>query len=166
MKNFLYNMNKLSKTYIKSENNIDTDMYIGYNEKQIREIKIGILNSLDVSSYLNKDYSYLKMEQIRLSLMDNIDITPYLDEYSEFQIDEIRLGIKSGVDVSLYDKKDIHPLKMKELRCFMLSNNNKDTFLINAKYKKEFIKELGENKITDDFKKKCRESSELFKKEL
>ncbi len=57
------------------------------------------------------------MEQIRLGLEEGIDVTPYnMVGFSSGQMKQIRLGLEEGIDVSEYADPFIDAVSMKEAR--------------------------------------------------
>ena len=62
---------------------------------------------------LNND----QMEQIRLGLLDNLDVSIYTKhEFTWTEMEEIRKGLKYGLDVSIYAKPEYDFAQMKEIR--------------------------------------------------
>ena len=57
------------------------------------------------------------MEQIRLGLEEGIDVSPYnMVGFSSGQMKQIRLGLEEGIDVSEYADPFIDAVSMKEAR--------------------------------------------------
>ncbi|MBQ9153453.1 MAG: AAA family ATPase [Solobacterium sp.] len=68
---------------------------MGYSPFQIQEILEGLDKGLDISIYLNKEYSFEQMEQLRLGLEEHKDATYYA--YPELSVErmcEKRLSLK------------------------------------------------------------------------
>ena len=59
------------------DNLMKTDWIKQFNEYQIRKIKQGLRNKVDISWYAKKDYNWLQMEQIRLGLIHNLNVSIY-----------------------------------------------------------------------------------------
>ena len=59
------------------DNLMKTDWIKQFNEYQIRKIKQGLRNKVDISWYAKKDYNWLQMEQIRLGLIFDLDVSKY-----------------------------------------------------------------------------------------
>ena len=59
------------------DNLMKTDWIKQFNEYQIRKIKQGLRNKVDIFLYAKKDYNWLQMEQIRLGLIHNLDVSIY-----------------------------------------------------------------------------------------
>ena len=91
----------------------DTEM----DPDQLRELKKGELDGLDVSLYANKDFLAIQMQEIRLGLESDIDVSVYATtDYDWFQMKEIRKGLERGVDVSEYSLPSISYDRMRQLR--------------------------------------------------
>ena len=57
------------------------------------------------------------MEEIKLGLEDNLDISIYVNEdFNGPQMKQIRLGLKDNLDVSLYAEPDLSDEQMKKIR--------------------------------------------------
>ena len=59
------------------DNLMRTDWIKQFDEYQIRKIKQGLRNKVDISWYAKKDYNWLQMEQIRLGLIFDLDVSKY-----------------------------------------------------------------------------------------
>lgn len=59
------------------DNLMRTDWIKQFNEYQIRKIKQGLRNKVDISLYAKTDYNWLQMEQIRLGLIFDLDVSKY-----------------------------------------------------------------------------------------
>ena len=55
-----------------------TNEYIKFNEKQLKEIRLGLEKGLDVSIYAKPEFNNLQMKEIRLCLEKGLDISLYL----------------------------------------------------------------------------------------
>lgn len=63
------------------------------------------------------------MDEVRLGLKDNIDLSKYVKMGMNYlQIQEIRFGILSKIDVSKYDKPNIGHKDMREVRRYLERN--------------------------------------------
>ena len=66
---------------------------------------------------ISLDFNSWQMEQISLGLKDNIDISLFAKkEYNSYQMEQIRLGLKKNLDVSIYAKKEYSSKKMRGIR--------------------------------------------------
>ena len=59
------------------DNLMKTEWIKQFNEYQIRKIKQGLRNKVDISWYAKKDYNWMQMEQIRLGLIYDLDVSKY-----------------------------------------------------------------------------------------
>lgn len=74
------------------------NQYTEYQQKIIDDCnKIGV----DTSSF-TPDINPLNMRLVYLAFRKGLDITPYMKDFNYDQLDEIRLGLITGVDVSKY----------------------------------------------------------------
>ena len=63
------------------------------------------------------DFDDLQMEEIRLGLTDGLDVSVYAKhEFDSEQMSEIRLGLADGLDVSVYAKPELSWKQMEEIR--------------------------------------------------
>ena len=85
---------------------INTDKYesMGFLNWQIEEIKLAIKNGVEDSLI----HQYL----------ENVDL-------DSFQMQQIRLGLQDGLDVSLYARKDIPFAEMEQIRLRQLDDKIK-----------------------------------------
>jgi uncharacterized protein (DUF342 family) len=84
---------------------------------QLGEIRKGLEENVDVSSYLDPSIPWFQMEERRLELTSKVDMSVYRDAGFDWtQLEEIRLGLADGLDVSVYAKADYLAAQMKEIR--------------------------------------------------
>ena len=84
---------------------------------QLREIRLGLKERLDVSVYAKEEYSWQQMKQIRIGLSKKLDVSIYAKpEYNQFQMRELRYGLSLGLDVSKYANKELYASQMREIR--------------------------------------------------
>ena len=66
---------------------------------------------------LNQNSEQNKLEQIRLGLENNVDVSIYAKpEYTWEQMNEIRYGLVINVDILFYAKKEFSCQKMQQIR--------------------------------------------------
>ena len=65
------------------------------------------------------------MEQIKLGLMNKIDVSIYaqIEKYSWKQMRELRLGLKNNLDVSYYVNSRLTWKEMNEIRMSLLKES-------------------------------------------
>ena len=97
--------------------NLDVDIYANpeFNYSQMKEIYEGLstLKTSDVSIYAHIEISAAKMRQIRLAIKNGVDIQPYITNYNAKQLDVIRQGLQSHLDIS---RITIPSLSAKEMK--------------------------------------------------
>lgn len=92
----------MKKIRIGLSNGIDLSSYIKYKEELIDEIYVYIENGLDIEKYLY-DYNLDQLKEIRKGFLNNIEVDIYTsNEYSAEHMKYIRLGLENNIDVSSY----------------------------------------------------------------
>ena len=67
------------------------------------------------------------MEQIRLGLEQGLDVSLYADEdYNWSQMEEIRLGLEDNLNVSEYIDSELEPFEMQEIRLKLKKEKQKN----------------------------------------
>lgn len=95
------------------KNEWDTEM----DPDQLKELKKGVLDDLDVTIYANKEFLAIQMQEIRIGLKNDIDVSVYArTDYDWFQMKELRKGLERGIDVSQYSSPEISYDRMRQLR--------------------------------------------------
>lgn len=118
-----YNESQMEQIRLGMEDDLDISMYAnpGLNYLQMEQIRIGMMQGIDVSYYAEKKFTSEQMEQIRCYLSRNEEeckkigernpnsLKSFLQEhginiydFSVPQIEQLRLGMKYGVDILLY----------------------------------------------------------------
>lgn len=70
-----------------------------------------------ISDYRKQDFVNDQIQEIRLGLEHGLDVTIYADrEYFAVQMRQIRFGLEEGLDVSLYNSKQFDWFQMEEIR--------------------------------------------------
>ncbi|MGN0413203.1 MAG: DUF342 domain-containing protein [Lachnospiraceae bacterium] len=88
---------------------------------QMRQIRLGLQEGLDVSVYANRSYDWFQMEEIRKGLKDGISIENYaFPEIPYDKMQQIRLGLCDGIDLSPFQHLEAGILK--QLRLALLHN--------------------------------------------
>ena len=87
------------------------------------EIRLGLLSNVDVSIYNVETLDEEVMEQVRIALEQNIDLSEYIKDFSALQLVEIRKGLQDNLDISKYAKSDISSFVMRKIRKNLLKNN-------------------------------------------
>ena len=86
------------------------------NATQMQILLTGYSHNLtteQLKPYFNPDIPYIKSNWAITALAEGFDLTSYIEEgFDKDQLYEIYAGKKDGIDVSVYDKKDIPAEKM------------------------------------------------------
>lgn len=70
----------------------------------------------------NPNFGMGQMEQILLGLKGNVDISIYAKpNFDEFQMEEIRLGLEEDFDVNFYAKEEFDYKQMREIRLGLMT---------------------------------------------
>lgn len=109
--------------YMKLTNNlaIDTQLEIyrqhGFSYAQTREIKRGLTLGFDPSLFANVDFTPHQVKMIIECLVKNLNITHLANDcYNWMQVDEIYMGLLSGIDVSSYADRYMSWPQMRAIR--------------------------------------------------
>lgn len=88
-----------------------------YPTETIFQIAYGILDGVNMLGYA-PFFPSLKMREIRLGLRDGLDVSIYANEefHSHRQMKQVRLGLMDGIDVSIYNDPEIDYHVMEVLR--------------------------------------------------
>ena len=94
----------------------------GYDALQMKEIRLGLEDGIDVSYYTNPVLFCKEMEQIRKELLnrkqnnksnDDFDVEP---KYYYSQLKEIFAGLDNNINVSIYADPKFTSDQMREIR--------------------------------------------------
>ena len=98
-------------------NEVKSDMNLSiFGYYQMEEIRLGLMKNLDVSIYAKPEYNGDQMEAIRLGLMQNLDVSVYAKpEYTRNQMGVICIGLMKNLDVSSYAKPEYNQSQMEEI---------------------------------------------------
>ena len=86
------------------------------------EIRLGLLSNVNVSIYNIPTLDEKVMEQVRIALEQDIDLSEYLKDFSCLQLVEIRKGLQDNLDISKYAKSDMSSFIMSKIRKNLLKN--------------------------------------------
>lgn len=93
-----------------------------YDVYQLAEIRKGLEDKIDVTSYLDASIPWFQMEEHRLELTGHLDMSAYREAGFDWtQLEEIRLGLLDKLDVSVYAKLEYFAAQMKEIRLGLLA---------------------------------------------
>lgn len=83
---------------------------------QLEQIRLGLEHNIDVSPYSKPVYTWAQMREIRIGIEKNLNISKYLNsDFSYNQMQMIRKGLESGIDVSNYANPNISTVEMEEI---------------------------------------------------
>lgn len=115
-----YDEDQLEQIIKAREDHIDDfDKYLNVEIRgeNLREIRKGLQEGLDVSIYADHEFNWHQMREIRRGLEKRLDVSIYAKPlYQPRQMYEIRKGLESGVDVSKYSSMINSARDMKEIR--------------------------------------------------
>lgn len=120
-----YDEDQLKEIRLGYENGVDMEPYLSkeYMGASLAEIRKGLEAGIDVSVYAKITYNWHQMKEIRLGLLNRVDVEKYISYlYSWDQMKEIRIGLQQGLDVEEYRKMRYPADEMKKKRIAMLEN--------------------------------------------
>lgn len=101
------------------ENGIDVTTYLdpGKSWLEMQETRISIESGFQIQQYIRQGFDWLQCIEIREGLQAKVDVSQYLDvHYLAPQMKEIRKGLQRGVNVSLYADPEFDWFQMREIR--------------------------------------------------
>ena len=117
-----YNDLQLKQIRISMAENLYFEPYIRKDMRgeSLKEIRLGLEANLDVSVYADPKFRWRQMREIRLGLEKRLDVTVYANpHYIHNQMREIRLGLEKGLDVSRYASLVFTSYDMRRMRLKM-----------------------------------------------
>lgn len=70
-----------------------------YNDKQIEQLRDADRQGLDVNKLMNPEWDHYKMRHIKIGLANHVDLTPYADQYTSYQLKQIRNCLLQKISV-------------------------------------------------------------------
>ena len=106
------------KRYIKAAKTLEDYENMGvFDDDQMRWIRDGLEQGLDVSWYADPKYNGDQMLQILVGLERGLDVSVYADpKYDENQMRMIYQGLRDGLDISIYADPKYGWKQMNEIR--------------------------------------------------
>lgn len=95
-----------------------------FDTNQAKVLKDVMDSGYDPVSFANPQYDWTKMQLAFHALRNGNDLAPYLNDFNVDQLDEIRIGLRSKVDVSLFAKPEIDAEEMHLLRLKLEDEKN------------------------------------------
>ena len=121
-----YNTAQLKWIKLGIENNLDVTIYDNPNllQQQMGFIYLSLLYELPYDMFLdNNIYTLLEMKIISAALIRGMDYTILLDKgYDHWQMEEILRGYDYNVDITQYAKKDYNAMQMHQIRRGLMLN--------------------------------------------
>ena len=88
-----------------------------FNPLQLRQIRLGLADKVDVSRYMDPKLSWIEMQEFRIELAHNMDLSEYRSQgFDVMQLREIRKGLAAGIDVSEFAQKKYFADQMRQIR--------------------------------------------------
>ncbi len=95
-----------------------------------------------ISDYRKQNFVNDQVQEIKLGLEHGLDVTLYADrEYFAVQMRQIRFGLEEGLDVSLYNSKQYDWFQMEEIRLGLAAGVDAKVYA-NPKYEFRVMREL------------------------
>lgn len=99
------------------EQGIDLASFEGFAPGILREVRLALVDHVDLRTYIRLGYVEEQLAQIRLAKKAELSIDRYLHlSLRGASICEIRLGLEQGLDVSLYASEEMSWQQMREVR--------------------------------------------------
>ena len=96
------------------DNLIKTEWFNQFDKQQKKLIIEGLQENLNVLLYAKTKYSCGQMAHLKAGANP---------DFNNFQMNEIRLGLQDGLDVSVYSKPEIDFKEMKKIRLKLLKKD-------------------------------------------
>ena len=88
-----------------------------FNDLQLEQIRLGLEKDLDISHYADPKFDWEQMWEIRQGLEKGLDISQYADpKFDHLQMSQIRYGLEEDLDVSKYANPKFDYLQMSQIR--------------------------------------------------
>lgn len=101
---------------------LKTLRYNSFDHSQIREISFAYRDHLNVDTYMNKAFNMHQMACIRKGELLGLDISVYAKEYySARQMIKLRKCLEFGKDTSWLESSTLHPKQMEEILLGLIS---------------------------------------------
>lgn len=93
-----------------------------FDEMQTKVIKKCIEAGYNPHSFADPKYEWTKMHIAFHAMRNEIDMSPYLDKFDIDQLEEIRIGLILGLDVSFYAIPELTDDEMRHKRMSIAYN--------------------------------------------
>ena len=91
-----------------------------YDNLQLKELRYGFKQGLDISVFSNPKFAFNQMDEIRQGLAENLNVAIYAKPtFDVGQMREIKTGLERNVDVSKYANMYVDSRKMALIRILL-----------------------------------------------
>lgn len=95
----MLDINEMREKQASGKEGLEYDKVHDFDDLQMKEIRLGLADGLDVSVYAKHEFDNQQMKEIRSGLIDGLNVSIYAKpELSWQQMDEIRRGSLSYVN--------------------------------------------------------------------
>lgn len=93
---------------------------INYDKTQFNNDQIAVIEACIAAghtpNFVNPAYDWAKMRLAYHAIRNGVDLSPYLANFNHEQLDEIRIGLVFGIDVSKYADPTLSIEQMQHVR--------------------------------------------------
>ena len=91
-----------------------------YDNLQLKELRYGFKQGLDISVFSNPKFAFNQMDEIRQGLAENLNVSIYAKPaFDVGQMRQIKKGLERDVDVSIYANTYVSSRKMALVRILL-----------------------------------------------
>ena len=91
-----------------------------YDNLQLRELRYGFKQGLDISVFSNPKFAFNQMDEIRQGLAENLNVEIYAKPtFDVGQMRQIKKGLERNIDVSVYANMYVDSRKMALIRILL-----------------------------------------------
>ena len=91
-----------------------------YDNLQLKELRYGFKQGLDISVFSNPKFAFNQMDEIRQGLAENLNVSIYAKPaFDVGQMRQIKKGLERNVDVSIYANTYVSSRKMALIRILL-----------------------------------------------
>ena len=102
-----------------------------YDNLQLKELRYGFKQGLDISVFSNPKFAFNQMDEIRQGLAKNLNVSIYAKPtFDVGQMREIKKGLERNIDVSKYARVDYGHFMMELLHQLLKSGANFDNYIL------------------------------------
>lgn len=95
-----------------------------FDTHQTKVLKSAVDAGYDPTSFADPQYDWAKMQLAYHAMRNGNNLVPYLSNFDFDQLEEIRIGLRSKLDVSSFAKPEINAEEMHLLRLKLEDENN------------------------------------------